>query len=73
MVSRYFDIFGIEHPLFDTFDTFDTYDTFDISTSSPFDNVDMRRRIIVVDDVVVYGNYDFAAYLDLDVVVKKII
>ena len=31
VVSRYFDIFGIERPLFDTFDTFDTYDTFDIS------------------------------------------
>ena len=26
VVSRYFDIFGIERPLFDTFDTFDTFD-----------------------------------------------
>ena len=26
VVSRYFDIVGIERPLFDTFDTFDTFD-----------------------------------------------
>ena len=26
VVSRYFDIFGIERPLFDTFDTFNNFD-----------------------------------------------
>ena len=38
VVSRYFDIFGIELPLFETFDTSD------ISTSSPFDDVDAKAQ-----------------------------
>ena len=50
VVSRYFDIFGIERPLFDTFDIESIRD----STTS------MRRRNIVVDDIVVYRNYHFA-------------
>ena len=44
MVSLYFDIFGIERPLFDTFNTFDTFDTLDILTSSPFDDVDAKTQ-----------------------------
>ena len=62
VVSRYFNILIL-------FDTYDNYDTFNISipsipsmsipsTSSPFNDVDMRMRNIVdvVDDVVVYGS-----------------
>ena len=63
VVSRYFDTFGIERPLFDTFDTFDTYDTFDISILDirVHSTMSMRRRNIVVDDDVVYGSYHYSA------------
>ena len=56
VVSRFFDICGIERSLFDIFDT---------STSSPFDDVDAKaqHRCRCDDDVVVYGSYRHSASL----------